>query len=88
MGNVCGRGRRNVLTFEHVVIFNLNMNPLIPRLYLQLKKEVSDLTLQRDLAQSQIKDMLQVVGDDLSSTELVSVFDYLKTFKVVHGIQF
>ncbi|XP_027346564.1 kinesin-like protein KIN-7G [Abrus precatorius] len=35
-----------------------------------LKKEVMDLTLQRDLAQSQIKDMLQVVGDDTSSTEV------------------
>ncbi|KAJ1422573.1 P-loop containing nucleoside triphosphate hydrolase [Sesbania bispinosa] len=37
-----------------------------------LKKEVMDLTLQRDLAQSQIKDMLQVVADDMSSTELES----------------
>ncbi|XP_061338278.1 kinesin-like protein KIN-7G [Gastrolobium bilobum] len=38
-----------------------------------LKKEISDLTLQRDLAQSQIKDMLQVVGDDTSSAELESL---------------
>ncbi|CAJ1942409.1 unnamed protein product [Sphenostylis stenocarpa] len=38
-----------------------------------LKKEVMDLTMQRDLAQSQIKDMLQVVGDETSSTELDSL---------------
>ncbi|TKY55877.1 Kinesin protein NACK1 [Spatholobus suberectus] len=38
-----------------------------------LKKEVVDLTMQRDLAQSQIKDMLQVVGDDTSSIELDSL---------------
>ncbi|KAK7360160.1 hypothetical protein VNO77_02140 [Canavalia gladiata] len=35
-----------------------------------LKKEIMDLTLQRDLAQSQIKDMIQVVVDETSSTEL------------------
>ncbi|KAL4395639.1 hypothetical protein AHAS_Ahas01G0012000 [Arachis hypogaea] len=35
----------------------------------KLRKEISDLTMQRDLAQSQIKDMLQVVGDELSSSE-------------------
>ncbi|KHN00495.1 Kinesin-related protein 11 [Glycine soja] len=40
-----------------------------------LKKEVMDVSMQRDLAQSQIKDMLQVLGDDGSSTELVSVLD-------------
>ncbi|KAK7262935.1 hypothetical protein RJT34_30516 [Clitoria ternatea] len=34
-----------------------------------LKKEVMDLTLQRDLAQSQIKDMLQTGGDHTSLTE-------------------
>ncbi|KAL3031796.1 hypothetical protein AAZX31_02G048100 [Glycine max] len=37
-----------------------------------LKKEVMDVSMQRDLAQSQIKDMLQVLGDDGSSTELDS----------------
>ena len=43
-------------------------------LYMQLKKEVKELTLQRDLAQSQIKDMLlQGVGDDESSIEVVSI---------------
>ncbi|KAL6218716.1 hypothetical protein ACLB2K_011925 [Fragaria x ananassa] len=31
---------------------------------LELKKEVSELTLQRDLAQSQVKDLVQVLGDD------------------------
>ncbi|KAH1151268.1 hypothetical protein GYH30_044981 [Glycine max] len=39
----------------------------------RLKKEVMDVSMQRDLAQSQIKDMLQVVGDDASSTELDSL---------------
>lgn len=31
---------------------------------MQLKKEVKELTLQLDLAQGQIKDLLQLVGDD------------------------
>lgn len=34
---------------------------------MQLKKEVRELTLQRDLAQTQIKDMIQVGGDNTSS---------------------
>ncbi|PNY06518.1 kinesin-related protein 4-like [Trifolium pratense] len=38
-----------------------------------LKKEILDLALQRDLAHSQIKDMLQVVGDDMSSSDLDSL---------------
>ncbi|QCD82041.1 centromeric protein E [Vigna unguiculata] len=38
-----------------------------------LKREVMDLRMQRDLANSQIKDMLQVVGDDTSSSELDSL---------------
>ncbi|XP_028774586.1 kinesin-like protein KIN-7J isoform X2 [Neltuma alba] len=38
----------------------------------KLKKEVAELTIQRDLAQSQIKDMLQAAEDDLSSIELES----------------
>ncbi|KAJ1408818.1 P-loop containing nucleoside triphosphate hydrolase [Sesbania bispinosa] len=33
-----------------------------------LKKEVKEITLQRDLAQSQIKDMLQMSGDNTSSS--------------------
>ncbi|KAL2333776.1 hypothetical protein Fmac_014989 [Flemingia macrophylla] len=41
--------------------------------HLELKKEIMDLTMQRDLAQSQIKDMIQVVGDDMSSIELESL---------------
>ncbi|MED6146292.1 hypothetical protein PIB30_033212 [Stylosanthes scabra] len=39
----------------------------------KLRTEISDLTLQRDLAQSQIKDMLQVVGDEFSSFETESM---------------
>lgn len=38
----------------------------------KLKKEVAELTMQRNLAQSQIKDMLQAAGDDVSSIELES----------------
>jgi len=49
------------------------MNSAVAPLFLQLKREVMDLRMQRDLAQSQIKDMLQVVGDDTSSSELVCV---------------
>lgn len=31
---------------------------------MQLKKEIADVTQQRDLAQSQVKDLMRVVGDD------------------------
>lgn len=34
---------------------------------MQLKKEVSELTLQRDLAQSQVKDLVRVLEDDKPS---------------------
>lgn len=39
---------------------------------MQLKKELAEVTLQRDVAQSQIKDMLQAAEDDVSSIEFVS----------------
>ncbi|KAM2639893.1 hypothetical protein FF1_026968 [Malus domestica] len=35
----------------------------------KLKKEVSELTQQRDLAQSQVKDLVRVLGDDKPSEE-------------------
>ncbi|KAL6274056.1 hypothetical protein ACE6H2_024748 [Prunus campanulata] len=35
----------------------------------KLKKEVSELTQQRDLAQSQVKDLVRVLGDDKPSAE-------------------
>ncbi|XP_027361650.1 kinesin-like protein KIN-7H isoform X2 [Abrus precatorius] len=38
-----------------------------------LKKEVKELALQRDLAQSQIKDMMKVAEDDVSSIEVESL---------------
>ncbi|CAI8609055.1 unnamed protein product [Vicia faba] len=38
-----------------------------------LKKEIMDLAMQRDLAHSQITDMLKVVGDDMSSTDMESL---------------
>lgn len=49
---------------------------------MQLKKEVAELTMQRDIAQSQIKDMLHVPGDDMSSTDLVSLLSYPKALKI------
>ncbi|XP_057449297.1 kinesin-like protein KIN-7G [Lotus japonicus] len=42
-----------------------------------LKNEVKEVTLQRDLAQSQIKDMLQVAGDNMSSIELANLQETL-----------
>lgn len=45
-------------------------------LCLQLKKEIMDLAMQRDLAHSQITDMLKVVGDDMSTSDMVSLFVY------------
>jgi len=42
---------------------------------MQLKKEVKELTLQRDLAQVQIKDMLQEAGNNMSS--LIGVVSYI-----------
>jgi centromeric protein E len=47
----------------------------IQTLYMQLKKEVRELTLQRDLAQVQIKDMLQEAGDNASC--LIGVVSYI-----------
>ncbi|KAI5418534.1 kinesin-like protein KIN-7E isoform X2 [Lathyrus oleraceus] len=38
-----------------------------------LKKEIMDLAMQRDLAHSQITDMLKVVGDDMSSSDMESL---------------
>jgi hypothetical protein len=37
----------------------------------QLKKEVKDLTLQLDLSQSQVKDLLRLVDDDRPAIILV-----------------
>ncbi|RDX72784.1 Kinesin-like protein KIN-7G, partial [Mucuna pruriens] len=60
--------RINIFTTKiHNVYYAVNCPSV-----LQLKKEVMDLKMQRDLAQSQIKDMLQVVGDETSSTDLDS----------------
>ncbi|XP_014520943.1 kinesin-like protein KIN-7E [Vigna radiata var. radiata] len=38
-----------------------------------LKKEVKELTLQRDLAQSRINEMIRVHGDDVSSIDMLQV---------------
>jgi hypothetical protein len=37
----------------------------------QLKKELKEQTLQLDLAQSQVKDLLRLVGDDRPAITLV-----------------
>lgn len=42
-------------------------------LSMQLKKEVKELTLQRDLAQSRINEMIRVHGDDVSSIDMLQV---------------
>lgn len=42
---------------------------------MQLRIEVKELTLQRDLAQVQIKDILQEAGDNMSS--LIGVVSYI-----------
>lgn len=39
--------------------------------HMQLKKEIKELTLQLDLAQSQVKDLLRLVGDNGPTIVLV-----------------
>ena len=51
---------------------------------MQLKKEVSELTLQRDLAQSQVKDLVQVLGDDKLSPVCISKLKNPIYFNVLH----
>ncbi|KAG2408779.1 Kinesin-like protein [Vigna angularis] len=53
-----------------------------------LKREVMDLKMQRDLAQSQIKDMIQVVGDDRSSSELDSLGHQYPKLRVRNSFDF
>ncbi|WJX88512.1 hypothetical protein P8452_70594 [Trifolium repens] len=53
-----------------------------------LKKEIMDLALQRDLAHSQIKDMLQVVGDDMSSSDLESLGPQYPKLRVRNSLDF
>ncbi|XP_014509314.1 kinesin-like protein KIN-7H [Vigna radiata var. radiata] len=53
-----------------------------------LKREVMDLRMQRDLAQSQIKDMIQVVGDDRSSSELDSLGHQYPKLRVRNSFDF
>ncbi|KAI4327701.1 hypothetical protein L6164_020130 [Bauhinia variegata] len=54
----------------------------------KLKREVTELTLQRDLAHSQIKDMLHVVGDDYSSLELESLEPQYPKLRVRSSLDF
>ncbi|KAM2099712.1 hypothetical protein ACFX1T_026955 [Malus domestica] len=44
----------------------------------KLKKEVSELTQQRDLAQSQVKDLVRVLGDDKPSDDLERYYPKLR----------
>ncbi|KAK7376052.1 hypothetical protein VNO78_34902 [Psophocarpus tetragonolobus] len=53
-----------------------------------LRKEVMDLTMQRDLAQSQIKDMIQVVGDETFSTDLDSLSHQYPKLRVRSSFDF
>lgn len=53
-----------------------------------LKKEIMDLAMQRDLAHSQIKDMLQVVGDDMSSCDLESLGSQYPKLRVRSSMDF
>ncbi|KAJ7953094.1 Kinesin-like protein [Quillaja saponaria] len=48
----------------------------------KLQKEVTELTMQRDLAQSQIKDLLRVVGDDMPFIELASLDPHYPKLRV------
>ncbi|KAK6150573.1 hypothetical protein DH2020_015505 [Rehmannia glutinosa] len=41
-----------------------------------LEEEINDLILQRDIAQSQVKDLLQMLGDDANSMTRVGLGDY------------
>ncbi|GFP83257.1 kinesin-like protein nack1 [Phtheirospermum japonicum] len=42
----------------------------------KLEEEINDLILQRDIAQSQVKDLLRMLGDDANSTPQVGYGDY------------
>uniref|UniRef100_A0A2N9HVB8 N-acyl-aliphatic-L-amino acid amidohydrolase n=1 Tax=Fagus sylvatica TaxID=28930 RepID=A0A2N9HVB8_FAGSY len=46
----------------------------------KLKKEIKELTLQRDLAQSQVKDLLRLVSDDSPALVLVSLVELQHRF--------
>lgn len=40
----------------------------------QMEKEIRELTKQRDLAQSRVEDLLQMVGNDHKSTKVILNF--------------
>ncbi|KAF3440264.1 hypothetical protein FNV43_RR18548 [Rhamnella rubrinervis] len=54
----------------------------------KLTKEVSEVALQRDLAQSQVKDLLQIVGDDKSSTVSMELDHYYPKLRVRNSWDF
>ncbi|KAK7406788.1 hypothetical protein VNO78_08421 [Psophocarpus tetragonolobus] len=49
-----------------------------------LKKEVKELTLQRDLAHARISDMLQVHGDDVSTIDMLQVGSFDPQYQNLH----
>ncbi|XP_012573723.1 kinesin-like protein KIN-7G isoform X3 [Cicer arietinum] len=53
-----------------------------------LKKEIMDLAFQRDLAHSQIKDMLQVGGDDMFSSDFESLDPQYPKLRVRSSMDF
>jgi len=59
---------------------------------MQLKKEVKELTLQRDLAESRINEMMRVHDGDVVSTidmlQVVSIYALPKAVKVATHIPF
>ncbi|XP_048335239.2 kinesin-like protein KIN-7C [Ziziphus jujuba] len=54
----------------------------------KLLKELSEVSLQRDLAQAQVKDLLQVVGDDKSSMVSVDMDHYYPKLRVRNSWDF
>ncbi|CAL0331903.1 unnamed protein product [Lupinus luteus] len=59
-------GHWNFATFEHAFLVAAKMNSVVPPLkYMQLKKEVQEVTRKLDWVQSQMKGTTQVVEDDV-----------------------
>lgn len=47
--------------------------------YSQMEKEIKELTKQRDLAQSRVEDLLQMVRNDHKSTKVIFISELLKS---------
>lgn len=65
-------------SFTHFITFITFHHLSISYLYcMQMDKEIKELTHQRDLAQSYMKDLLQSVGEDHASRLRVYMFVFL-----------